>query len=41
MTMSEKMFIVVSSFVFGYGFGYSLFELIKSKNQKYKIDEFF
>ena len=41
MTMSEILFIVVSSFVFGYGFGYSLFELIKSKNQKYKIDEFF
>ena len=41
MTMSEKMFIVVSSFVFGYGFGYSLFDLIKSKYQKYEIDEFY
>ena len=41
MTMSEILFIVVSSFVFGYGFGYSLFDLIKSKYQKYEIDEFY
>ena len=41
MTMSEILFIVVSSFVFGYGFGYSLFDLIKSKYQKYEIEEFY
>ena len=41
MTLSEKMFIVASSFVFGYGVGYSLFDLIKSKYQKYEIDKFY
>ena len=41
MVMSEKMFIIVSSFLFGYCVGYYSFELVKSKNQKYGIHDFF
>ena len=35
------MFIIVTSFLFGYCVGYYTFELIKSKNQKYEIHDFF
>ena len=41
MVMSKKMFIIVSSFLFGYCPGYYSFELVKSKNQKYEIHDFF
>ena len=41
MVMSEKMFIIVSSFLFGYCVGYYLFESVKSKNRKYEIHDFF
>ena len=41
MVMSEKMFITVSSFLFWYCVGYYLFELVKSKNRKYEIHDFF
>ena len=41
MVMSKKMFIIVSSFLFGYCAGYYSFELVKSKNQKYEIHDFF
>ena len=41
MVMSEKMFIIVSSFLFGYCVGYYLFESVKSKNWKYEIHNFF
>ena len=40
MTMSEKMFIAVSSFMFGYCMGYYSFELIKPKNLRDEIDNF-
>ena len=40
MAMSEKMFIIVNSFLFGYCIGYYSFELIKSKTQKYEIHDF-
>ena len=39
--MSGKMFIIVSSFLFGYCIGYYSFELVKSKNWKYEIHYFF
>ena len=39
--MSEKMFIIVSSFLFGYCVGYYWFELVKSKNRKYERHDFF
>ena len=41
MVMSEKMFIIVSSFLFGYCIGYYSLELVKSKNWKYEIHYFF
>ena len=41
LAMSEKMFIIVSSFLFGYCIGYYSFELVKSKNPKYEIHDFF
>ena len=41
MVMSKKMFIIVSSFLFGYCVGYNLFESVKSKNRKYEIHDFF
>ena len=39
--MSEKMFVIVSSFLFGYCIGYHSFELVKSKNRKFEIHDFF
>ena len=41
MVMPKKMFIIVSSFLFGYCAGYYSFELVKSKNQRYEIHDFF
>ena len=41
LATSEKMFIIVSSFLFGYCIGYYYFELVKSKNWKYEIHHFF
>ena len=40
LAMSKEMFIIVTSFLFGYCVGYYTFELIKSKNQKYEIHDF-
>ena len=40
LAMSEKMFIIVSSFVFGYCIGYYSFELLKRRNTKDKINDF-
>ena len=37
MIMSERMFIIVGAFLFGY---YS-FKFMKSKNRKHEIHEFF
>ena len=41
LAMSEKMFIIVTSFLFGYYIGYCSFELVKSKNRKYEMHDFF
>ena len=41
MVMPEKMFIIVSSFLFAYCVGYYSFELVKSKNWKYEVHDFF
>ena len=41
MIMSERMFIIAGAFLFGYCFGYYLFEFMKSKNRKHEIHEFF
>ena len=41
MFVTQKMFTVIGAFLFGYCFGYYLFEIFKYKNQKYDIDKFF
>ena len=41
MIMSERMFIIVGAFLFGYCLGYYSFELMKYKNRKNEIHEFF
>ena len=41
MAMSEKMFIIIGSFMFGYCIGYYSFELVKSKNWKSEIYDLF
>ena len=41
MIMSEKMFVVVDAFVFGYCLGYYSFEIFKYKNRAEEIHEFF
>ena len=41
MIMSERMFIIVGAFLFGYCLGYYSFELMKYKNRKHEIHEFF
>ena len=38
--MSQKMFIIISSFVFGYCIGYYSFELLKRRNPKDEINDF-
>ena len=35
MAMSEKMFIIIGSFMFGYCIGYYSFELVKSNNRNF------
>ena len=37
----EKMVLLIGAFVFGYCFGYYMFEIFKYKNQKEEIHEFF
>ena len=37
LILSEKMFVIVSRFLFGCCVGYYLFELIKYKNRKNEI----
>ena len=41
MIMSEKMFILLGAFVFGYCVGYYSFEILKYKNRKEEIHDFF
>ena len=39
--MSERMFIIVGSFLFRYCLGYYSFEFMKCTNRKHEIREFF
>ena len=41
MIMPERMLIIVGAFLFGYFLGHYSFELMKSKNRKHEIHEFF
>ena len=41
MIMTERMFVIVGAFLFGYCLGYYSFEFLKYKNQKHEIHEFF
>ena len=41
MIMSEKMFVVVGVFVFGYCLRYYSFEIFKYKNRAEEINDFF
>ena len=41
MIMSEKMFLLLGAFVFGYCVGYYSFEILKYKNRKEEIHDFF
>ena len=41
MVMSERMFVIVGAFLFGYCLGYYSFEIFKLKNKKHEINEFF
>ena len=41
MFMTERMFIIIGAFLFGYCLGYYSFDLIKYKNRKHEIHEFF
>ena len=37
MIMSEKMFVLLDAFVFGYCVGYCSFEILRYKNRKEEI----
>ena len=41
MAMSERMFVIVGTFLFGYCLCYYSFEIFKYKNKKHEINEFF
>ena len=41
MFMTERMFIIIGAFLFGYCFGYCSFDIFKYKNRKHEIHEFF
>ena len=41
MFMTERMFIVISAFLFGYCPGYYSFDIFKYKNQNHEIHDFF
>ena len=41
MFVTQTMFTIIGVFLFGYCFGYYLFEILKYKNQKNDIDKFF
>ena len=41
MVMSERIFVIVGVFLFGYCLGYYSFEIFKYKNKKHEINEFF
>ena len=41
MAMPEKMFQLIGAFVLGYCLGYHMFEILRYKNQKEEINDFF
>ena len=41
MFMTEKMFIIIGTFLFGYCLGHYSFDIFKYKNRKHEIHEFF
>ena len=41
MFMTERMFIIIGAFLFGYCLGYCFFDIFKYKNRKHEIHEFF
>ena len=41
LIISEKLCIFLAAFLFGYIFGYNLFEILKYRNKKDEIHEFF
>ena len=41
MFMTEKMFITIGPFLFGYRLSYYSFDIFKYKNRKHEIHEFF
>ena len=40
LIISEKLCIFLAAFLFGYIFGYNLFEILKYRNKKDEIHEF-
>ena len=41
MAMPEKMFQLIGAVVFGYCWGYYMFEILRYKNQKEETNDFF
>ena len=41
MFVTQRMFMIIATFLSGYCFGYYLFEIFKYKNQKDDNDKFF
>ena len=40
MSLSEKLFIIASSFVFGYCMGYYYYNFFKPEKPKYEVNDF-
>ena len=41
MFVTQRMFMIIGAFIFGYCFGHYLFEIFKYENQKADIDKFY
>ena len=41
MFTTERMFIIIGAFLFGYCIGFYSFDIFKHKNRKHEIDDFF
>ena len=41
MFTTERMFIIIGAFLFGYCIGFYSFDIFKYKNRKHEIDDFF
>ena len=39
--MTERMFIIIDAFLFGYFLGYYSFDIFRYKNRKHETDDFF